>query len=482
MSAYTSKRVPPVVLTIAGSDPTGGAGIQADLRTFGAMGVHGVSVATALTAQSTHGVDGVYPVDAGVVQSQLTTLLDDIRPDAVKIGMLGTADQVHAVAEALRQYSVPNVVLDPVLASTGGVPLLDKAGVDALKRELLPLTTVVTPNWHEAEALTGIPLTDSDSLNRTAAALQGFGAKAALIKGGHRPGDAIDTLFADGQMREFHGHRIDTVHTHGAGCFLSSAIAARLAVGDSLIDAVCEAKRAFIRALKTPVVLGSGRGYPALSGHPQDCAGAIRGLYVLTDPILRPDRSPIEVATAALAGGATILQMRDKNGSTPEMVDLARRLRDLCREAGALFFVNDRVDIALAAGADGVHLGPDDMAPADVRRIAPTLLIGVSVSSVNEAAPLAPYADYFGVGAIYGSSTKLDAGAPVGTGRIREIKAAFPHVPIVAIGGVGAWNIADVIDAGADSVAVISAVIGAGDMEEATRTLAAAFDPDRPKA
>jgi len=511
------------VLTIAGSDPSGGAGIQADQRVIEAHGHAVLSVSTALTAQNTNGVDAVYPVDADVLRHQLRTLLSDIRPDAVKIGMLGSAAQVDAVADILTEYALDNIVLDPVLASTAGVPLLDDAGIDVLLRRLMPLATVITPNLHEAERLSGVP---SD---QAAAKLISMGARAVLLKGGHLDGAPIDTLTftADSNVtspspipmgegaggegphvdarpptstRAFPGHRIDTPHTHGTGCFLSSAIASNLALDISLQDSIANAKVALNQALTTPTIVGQGRGYPsirafAVSAGPRQLdtplparnerrgrgAGGegIAGLYVLTDPTLRPDRSAVDTVAAALAGGARIIQMRDKNGSTPELIDLARKLRKMCREARALFFVNDRVDIALACEADGVHLGPDDMSPIDARSlVGHTMAIGVSVSTVEEAAPLAPYVDYFGVGAIFGSSTKLDAGAAVGVDRIRQIKAAFPHHPLVAIGGIDASNIADVIDAGADSVAVISAVLCAVDMVDATRNLVSAF-PNR---
>jgi thiamine-phosphate pyrophosphorylase len=162
--------------------------------------------------------------------------------------------------------------------------------------------------------------------------------------------------------------------------------------------------------------------------------------------------------------------------ATIDLVDLARRLAKQCHNVGALFIVNDRLGVALAAEADGVHLGPDDMPPADARRIAgPDFLIGVSVSSVDEARSLVEHASYLGVGAIFGTSTKHDAGEAIGVAPIREIKAAFPDKPVVAIGGVNAGNLSQVIDAGADCAAVVSAVIAADDMEAATRALCAAF-------
>ena len=203
----------------------------------------------------------------------------------------------------------------------------------------------------------------------------------------------------------------------------------------------------------------------------------IAGVYVLTDSKLRPERTSEEIAQAALLGGASIIQLRDKETPTEALVRVARRLCAMAHRAGALFIVNDRVNVALSAGADGVHLGPDDISPAEARRIlGPDRIIGASVSSVEEAQPLAPYVSYFGVGAIYGSSTKNDAGPAIGTEPIRLISASFSSIPIVAIGSITKDNIAHVRRAGADSAAVISAVVCARDMVAATRELVEAWD------
>ncbi len=459
----------PLVLTIAGSDPGGGAGVQADLRTFAALGVIGVSVVSALTVQNSHGVQAVHPVDAEVVAAQLETILADARPQAVKIGMLGGAAQVHAVAGILRRTRQANIVLDPVLASTQGVPLLDEAGRALLLSELAPLCAVVTPNQNEWRALPGLEKVP------------------ILIKGGHLSGDPVDVLLTpDGETR-FPGPRVDTPHTHGTGCLLSSAIAAFLAHGLFLPQAVETAKGIVTLALQSPTVAGSGRGYPdALAAadrvpslieptHAQRLA-KMSGLYVLTDPALRPDRTAEDVTVAALLGGARIVQLRDKTRSTPELIALARRLAALTRYAGALLIVNDRVDVALASDADGVHLGPDDMHPRDARHLlGPDRLVGISVSAPAEAQGLAEYASYLGVGAIFGTATKHDAGPAVGINRIREVRAAFPHLPLVAIGGITLDNIRSVAQTGADAAAVVSAVTHAPDMQAAVSALAAAF-------
>ena len=452
----------PVALTIAGSDPSGGAGIQSDLRTFAALGVVGLSAITALTVQNSQGVQSVHPVGPDVLAAQLNAVLEDTRPDAVKIGMLGGAAQVRVVAEALRRFRPPHVVLDPVLASTGGVPLLDTDGRNVLRSELLPLCDLVTPNLDEAVRLGTLE------------------TMAVLVKGGHWPGEPEDRLtLRDGTVSVLTDTRVETPHTHGTGCLLSAAIAAFLAQGVALPGAVRQAKQLVTESLRHPVVVGQGRGYPQAtrpsSRHAERLA-RLKGLYVLTDETLRPDRSHEAIVRAALAGGARVFQLRDKHLPTPELVGLARRLQTLVSEAQGLFMVNDRVDVALASEADGVHLGPDDMAPADARRLlGPDKLIGVSTGTLAEAQAAAPYASYLGVGAIFGSHTKLDAGAAVGLGRIQEIKAAFPRLPLVAIGGIHLGSIAEVAQAGADAAAVVSAVVAAPDMTAATQEFVRRF-------
>jgi hydroxymethylpyrimidine kinase / phosphomethylpyrimidine kinase / thiamine-phosphate diphosphorylase len=475
----------PVVLTIAGSDPSGGAGIQSDLRTIERLGTIGLSAITALTVQNSQGVRQVHPVSAAVLTDQLRALFEDSLPDAIKIGMLGGMDQVRAVAAALGVRSLRNIVLDPVFASTGGVPLLDVDGKQALLDFLMPLCDIITPNLSEASMLSGLPVEGRDSILLSGNKLLDLGAKAVLIKGGHSAGQPSDWLFQrDQDVVEFPGERIVTEHTHGTGCLLSSVIAVHLAHGSDLVAAVAEAKSVVSNALQNPVVVGKGRGYPLVTPSRNDRDDRthtqritrLHGIYVVTDPVLQRGRSMEEVAVAALRAGANIIQLRDKTKGTPELIDRARRLNEIVRSFDKLFIVNDRVDVALASGADGVHLGPDDMHPRDVRRLlGPNKLVGVSTGTVQEAVEAQPYASYLGVGCIFGTSTKSDAGEPVGTGRITEIIQAVPTLPTVAIGGITRKNITQVIAAGATSAAVVSAIVGADDVEEATTSLAAFF-------
>ena len=250
----------PVALTIAGSDSSGGAGLQADLLTFAAFGVYGASVVTAVTAQNTTGVRAIAPIAPDVVAAQLDAVLDDLDVRAAKTGMLHRAAVVEIVAARLRARPVPQLVVDPVTVSTSGATLLEPSALDALRGALLPLATLVTPNLHEAEALTGRPVRDVAEMREAARALVGHGARAALVTGGHLPGDAVDVLYDGATYRELSAARVATQHTHGTGCALSAAITAGLARGDDLVRAVEAAKQHVTQALATVPGLGRGAG------------------------------------------------------------------------------------------------------------------------------------------------------------------------------------------------------------------------------
>lgn len=254
----------PKLLSIAGSDPSGGAGAQADLKTFSAFGAYGMAAITALTVQNTRGVTATNPVAPEIVAAQIEAILADLAPDAVKIGMTATPPIARAIAQTLRGYR-RDIVLDPVLVPTQGVSLASDGLEAALMSDLLPLARVVTPNLHEAAALTGTPLAQGvEDMAAQARRLLAAGARAALVKGGHLAGDPVDVLVADGEVRLFRGRRIETRHTHGTGCALSSAIAAVLATGEPLVNAVSAAKIWLERALDAAdaLQLSDGRGPP----------------------------------------------------------------------------------------------------------------------------------------------------------------------------------------------------------------------------
>ncbi|RBY80918.1 bifunctional hydroxymethylpyrimidine kinase/phosphomethylpyrimidine kinase [Geodermatophilus sp. TF02-6] len=255
----------PVALTVAGSDPSGGAGIQADLKTFSALGVYGTAVLTALTAQNTRGVTGVHPVPAQFVVQQLHTLLDDVEVHATKLGMLGTTEVVRAVAAVLADRPAGPVVCDPVMVATSGDRLIDEAAVDAVRTDLLPLADLVTPNVPEAAVLLDAPAaTDLDELPEQATALLGLGPRAVLLKGGHLGGEeSVDVLATAAGVTVTRRPRVVTTSTHGTGCTLSSSLAALAARGrtDDWARLVDPARDYLQKALAAGAGLGIGSGH-----------------------------------------------------------------------------------------------------------------------------------------------------------------------------------------------------------------------------
>jgi hydroxymethylpyrimidine/phosphomethylpyrimidine kinase len=250
---------PPCVLAVAGSDSAGGAGIQADLKTMLALGVHGMSVVCAVTAQNSVGVQGYWEVPPDAVRAQLASVLGDIGVQAVKTGMLASAPIVQTVASMLAGVAAP-IVIDPVAVSKHGDSLLSGGTLDALKRDLLPLATVVTPNLLEAELLTGQSITDEAGMRRAAEALSALGPRWILVKGGHLAGNPVDLLFDGSEVTRFPGQRIDSPHTHGTGCTLASAIASYLALGMAVPAAVEAAKEFVTGAIAAGFPLGAGIG------------------------------------------------------------------------------------------------------------------------------------------------------------------------------------------------------------------------------
>jgi hydroxymethylpyrimidine/phosphomethylpyrimidine kinase len=250
----------PVALTIAGSDPSGGAGLQADLKTFHRFGVYGEAVATLITVQNTRGVTRVSTLDAELVTAQIQAVIEDIPPQAAKVGALGSREVAEAVAREAERFSFP-LVVDPVMISKHGARLIDQDAVRALIERLIPCAFLLTPNLDEAAALTGLAVGDRDAMARAAEKLASMGAVNVLVKGGHLRGDALDLLrLAGGEIREFTAPRIETRHTHGSGCTYSAAIAAELAKGTALADAVARAKIFITEAIRTAPHLGSGEG------------------------------------------------------------------------------------------------------------------------------------------------------------------------------------------------------------------------------
>ena len=251
----------PTALTIAGSDSGGGAGIQADLKTFAALGVYGASVITAVTAQDTQRVYDFVELAPDFVAAQIDAVLGDIGADAVKTGMLSSVPIIEAVAERVDRWGVTNLVVDPVMVAKGGDKLLRDDAVEALKKTLLPKALVVTPNIPEAEVLVGRPLASWDAISEAAREIYSWGVANVVIKGGHRDEDMATDLLFDGKgFREYTTGRVDTRNTHGTGCTFASAIAATLAKGDNVEHAVAAAKAYVTKALQNSYALGHGHG------------------------------------------------------------------------------------------------------------------------------------------------------------------------------------------------------------------------------
>lgn len=247
-------------LTIAGSDSGGGAGIQADLKTFAAFGVYGVSAVTAITAQNTRGVMSAVALDPLLVVAQIEAVASDFDIAATKIGMLANTAIINAVADAVRRLKLPAVILDPVMVAKGGDHLLEASAVDALRDWLIPLATVLTPNVPEAEVLTGLTITSVEDQRAAAARLTGLGARIVVVKGGHLTGRAVDVWHDGTRFVELDAERLDTRHTHGTGCTFSSAIAAGLALGLDPEDAARRAKAYVTGAIRHAPGLGHGHG------------------------------------------------------------------------------------------------------------------------------------------------------------------------------------------------------------------------------
>lgn len=482
---------------MAGSDSGGGAGIQADLKACAALGAYCMTAVTALTAQNTHGVQSVSPVPPAFVEEQMRSCLLDIGADVVKTGMLPNAEVVKAVAAVLRAHHRGAVVVDPVLVATSGDRLAESDVLAAMREHLLPACDLVTPNLVEAAALLGggaAEPRDLPSMRAAAAAIREMGPRNVLIKGGHLAADATDVFFDGVEFRELSSTRVQTRNTHGTGCTLASSVAAYLARGYPMLSAVEAAKEYLTGVLEGsaglrlgggrqgPLNHFSGRPRPELQPHPGRDSPRAKFrpedlmLYAVTDPRMnaRWQRTLCDAVAAAIDGGATFLQIREKDADTGDFLREATAAVQLARARGVPLVVNDRVDVALAAGADGVHVGQSDMPAAAARRLlGPAALVGVSCKTVaHAAAARAGGADYIGVGGVFLTSTK-ENNLTIGLEGLREVCMASP-LPVVAIGGISAGNVADVLELRAprlSGVAVVSALFDQPDVAAATRQL-----------
>ena len=479
----------PIVWTIAGSDPSAGAGLQADLKTMHGLGVHVCTVVSALTVQNTTGVFAVEPVAPDLLRDQIERLDEDLPPVAVKLGMLGGAAQVRVVADFLATTGA-FVVCDPVLAATSGAALLNDEGRRALVELILPRADLLTPNLPELGKLLAPDFQDLDKspqrgavpalMADAAQALLQRGARAVLIKGGHGSGEYCQDYFSDGRQAFWlTSERQNVKHTHGTGCTLASAVAATCALGHPLPDALVIAKAYLNQGLRCGEDIGQGHsslahlGWPhtpddlpwrtagAEAGHarPQfrDCGPQPLGLYPLVD------RAAWLEKLAPL--GVTTVQLRAKDLAGAALEKEIVTAIEFARRHAVRLFVNDAWALALKHGAYGVHLGQEDLAGADLPALARGgIRLGVSTHNYAElarAAALRP--SYIAIGPVFATATKTLAQPPLGVGVFRRLAQLAP-ASVVAIGALTPERAPELRAAGAGGCAVIGDLLHATDL------------------
>jgi hydroxymethylpyrimidine kinase/phosphomethylpyrimidine kinase/thiamine-phosphate diphosphorylase len=490
---------PPIVWSVAGSDSGAGAGLQADLRAFEAMDVHGCTVVAAITAQNSKGVQLIAPVDAAVFEAQLAALADDMPPAAIKVGMIGSVDNLRVLVrwiDRLRQNNPQlTVVVDTVLGATTGASFAQADLIQAYRDELLPRADVITPNRVEAALLLKqAPLSDALAVEQASQSLQALGCKTVIITGGDAQGlnseDYCLSPHAQGWLRL---PRVATAHNHGTGCVFASTVAAAMARGFVSMEALVIAKMATTHALRHAYAAGQGAGpvrpQPDFAQHienlptfslPRDSAqiSSLRftalsdtdqGLYAVVDSAAWVQR--------VLASGVKTVQLRIKS---PELVDIRREVQlaiQHAKAANAQLFINDHWQLAIEEGAYGVHLGQEDLHVADLQAIAQAgLRLGLSTHcywEVCRAWALQP--SYIACGPMYATQSKDMPWQPQGAHNVSYWSALLP-LPLVAIGGINVERASEARQAGAAGVAVISAITAAASPEAAIMALKQAID------
>lgn len=470
----------PIVWSIAGSDPGGGAGLQADLKTFQGLEVYGGTIISALTAQNTTGVFRVAPVAPDFLREQIERLAADLPPVAIKLGMLGGAEQVGVIADFLDTTDAW-VVCDPVLAATHGVPLLDAEGLRLLRERVLPRADLVTPNLPELGKLLGSDFQGLESIPPAAAELLRRGARAVLIKGGHGSGEFSADYFSDGRQSFWlTSPRQNVRHTHGTGCTLAAAIAAARALGHSLPDALVIGKAYLNQGLRLGEDLGQGHGSLAHRGWPESPAdlpwvgqggGAAEFPDIGKKPVgLYPIVDRATWLEKLLPLGVTTIQLRAKDLTGAALEREIRLAVEIARRYDVRLFINDAWDLALKHGAYGVHLGQEDLAKADLSALARAgLRVGISTHNYFElATATAQRPSYIAIGPVCPTTSKTVAQAPLGLSGWQRLARLAP-APVVAIGGLTPERVADVRAAGASGYAVIGDVVNASDLTARVR-------------
>lgn len=489
---HSSSGKMPHVLTVAGSDSGAGAGIQADMKACGALGVYCSTVITAITAQNTQGVQGIHIVPDDIFAMQLESVLSDMEVDVVKTGMLPSAQIIDTLCYELKSHPVQGLVVDPVMVATSGDILAGHEILEALCKRLLPMADVVTPNLAEASILIGGQNVQTLSdMHEAAKVIKKFGPRYVLIKGGHLEGfdDVIDVLYDGQTSRELRGTHVDTRNTHGTGCTLAASIAAEMAKGTQVPMAVQAAKHYVQEALQQSVRLTIGRGLHGPLNHlfklteQNDKLVQTRfkssnlRLYAVTDSNMNKkwQRSTSEAVKSVIEGGATIVQLREKEAESGDFLEEALSCVKVARESRVPIVINDRLDIALACAADGVHLGQSDIPVNRARALlGPHKIIGVSCKTVEQAQKaFQDGADYIGCGGVYSTTTKKN-NPMIGLEGLRMVCEGSP-LPVVAIGGINASNVKDIFETrppNLHGVAVVSALFDKPDVLKETGELA----------
>lgn len=493
-----------IVWSIAGSDSGGGAGIQADLLTMRAFGVHACTLITAITAQSSVEVARVEPVSKAMLDAQWQTLLADLPPMAIKIGLVASREQQQQLAALLATLPAATpVIIDPVLIASCGDALTLEQGSNTLP-ELYSYASLLTPNLPELAALTGLPVTTADEILAATECLLAQGVRAVLVKGGHASGCqylALDYLATATQQYWLASPRIDTEHNHGTGCSLASAIASALALGYPLADAIVLAKAYLNRSLQAAYATGKGPGtlehlslpvatnyFPVWLTTTQ-----VQQLYqgaTLTDvqptaaafaPLTYPDMGlyPVVESVAWLKRllplGIKTIQLRIKAADPAQLVAEITAAIALGKQYQAQVFINDHWQLALQLGAYGVHLGQEDLATADLHALQQVgIRLGISTHGYAEllqAKALQP--SYIALGHIFPTKTKQMPSKPQGLARLAQYVQLAAPFPTVAIGGINAARLSAVAATGVNSIAVVTAITEAAEPEQATRELMA---------
>ncbi|MBS9337261.1 bifunctional hydroxymethylpyrimidine kinase/phosphomethylpyrimidine kinase [Fructobacillus parabroussonetiae] len=481
----SEKRQYPTVLTIAGSDSGGGAGLQADMKTMQAFEVFSTCVVVGLTAQNTLGVQGAYPADESVVRAQFESIMADFEIRAAKTGALFDERRVKEVAKNVSRYKIKNLVVDPVMVAKGGAPLLDEDGVRTMKEDLLKRALLVTPNIPEAELLSGMSIGNLEEMKKAASKIQALGVPNVLVKGGHLAGEKVYNFALLGsETFVLTGEKVNTARKHGTGDTLSAAIISLLAKGCSLKSAIIAANDYMNAILPQPLFTGHGHGSlnHGLWKNPEKVRESLTGeslsrqLVIGLGNVQYDEQKLLGLVEEACQAGMTVVQYREKGEKRVDFekrLEIARKLKGLCAAYGVLLFIDDDVDLAILSKADGVHVGQDDTSVEAIVERAPELLIGLSISTMQELEKskkdLAQIT-YIGVGPVYETTTKTDAKPAIGLEGLKAIKNQV-KVPVIAIGGINEENAVAVYSAGADGLAVISAITNSDHLIETVKKL-----------